>query len=1032
MDVARQALRIRPVFPVLLGLAAIFPSGIGLSQSSKAKPSAAGQVVLPVEPLGLLQLKHVQWTSREGAPSVMLSMAETRDGFIWMASRDGLFRFDGLSFEAMDAGIDREKYGLPRRVLAARDGAVWIWYPSGWLAVYRAGQLRFIKAPETGGEVFKMVETRDGAIWLAIPQIARPMQRYHRGRWEAVAPSPDRDMLVDILEAPDGAVWLSYNQSVLRRPPGRDRFERLDVPSIRGAKLAVDADGAVWMAAPSGGRRLTGPGGKWPAPLSRLLAWKNDNPRWMGIQFDRSGNLWVLGRSFGRFPRLVQEEREGADSIAYEIGNIPRMTSQRPASLLIDRKGQIWYGGPRSLDRFSIPTVVPEPDLTDVASYGDALFTSSSGAVYIGQNTAVYKVDPGSRPRLLFPTASEVASICEDREGAIWVVMRDQIVRVQGEVRTTFPRPFSETGFYGCGADESGRLWLLASSSGLYWRDGAKWRVIRPDATKVFDPYLMWRDRQDRLWVLTEPNVLTRLDGGFAERRVIGPVRGIGGIVSLLAADGSFVISGENGAAFVGPRRVTRMADRQSKSLRVATGLAQTRQGDTWVFGRGLLRFRTSDLQKAVRDPNFVIPERVLNYDDGLPNGANAQANRSMTVGGDGRIWLATIDGPVWIDPAKVAPNADPPGVVITSLNSGRTVLKDPVDVKLPAGASDITIGFSALSLSMPERVKVLYRLEGHDADWVDPGRRRQAFYTNLGPGDYRFKVIAANEDGVWNRAGAEVTVSIPPTFLQSWLFKVLCGMVILGLGWIAYSVRVRVVANRIRMRMAERIGERERIARELHDTLLQSVQSLTLRFQLAVDEMPETSAGRPALSQAIDQADVVIAEGRDRVRDLRPLVHDASFEQELDEIIDRQAFEEGVEIRTHVGGTPRALDPLAFDELTRIASEAIFNVRRHSRARHVVVETDYGSRFRVRFIDDGIGIDPAIIEAGHRPGHFGLSGMRERTKKLKGRFVVRQRPEGGTELIVTVPGAIAYREGPRRLPSWLGFRRSKRGAGDY
>ncbi|WP_232493249.1 sensor histidine kinase [Novosphingobium kaempferiae] len=1008
LDVANHSKRM----PVLSQLALIvfftFSENVSVAQPLTQISPAVGTSHVSAARLSLLQMKHSSWTSRDGAPSLVLNIGETKEGFLWLASREGLFRFDGLSFEAMDVGVDREKYGLPRRIAVARDGRVWIWYPKGWLAVYRAGHLRFIKAPEMGGEVFHIVETRDGAIWLAVAQIGQPIRRYQKGRWDTVMPNPSRDMLVDIIEAGDGAVWLSYNEALLRRALGADQFERIDVPHVRGAKLAADAGGNIWLTAPTGGRRITGPRGKWPAKTSRWFPWDADG-RFFGVQFDRNGDLWVLGRGFGRVAGLAQAERAGTNSVVFELGNIPQMSSNRPASMLVDQIGQIWFGGPRSLDRFSVPSVVPEPELTDVASYGDTLFTSSSGSVYLGQNAAVYKVEPGERPVRILATGSEVEAICEDKEGAIWIVLGDRIIQLRGEQRTNFPRPFAETGVYGCGADETGRFWLLASTSGLYWLDGVEWRSIRPDASKTFDPYAMARDAQDRLWVLTEPEVLTRLAGGFAERRAIGPTASLGKIVSLLPTSRGFLMSGEDGAALTTPTGVTRMAPKQTMALRGVTGLTETPQGDTWAFGRGLVRFRTSDFRRALKDPNFIIPERAFTFEDGLPNGANAQAIRSMTVGGDGRIWLATIDGPVWIDPAKVFSNPVPPGVAITSLSSGGRVFRDPVQVDLLAGASDIAIAFSALSRSTPDRVKVLYRLEGHDKDWVDPGRRRQAFYTNLEPGDYRFRVIAANEDNVWNRLGGTVTVSIPPTFLQSWAFKVLCGLVILVLGWIGYSIRVRTVAKRIRMRMADRIGERERIAREIHDTLLQSVQSVTLRFHLAVDEMSATEPIKPSLSEAIDQADRVIAEGRDRVRNLRPLSRAATFEAELHDIIERQAFDSSVNIGLHVSGHSRPLDPLAFDELTQIASEAIFNIWRHSEARQIDVQISYGTPFCLQFIDNGVGIDRAVADAGQRPGHFGIPGMRERTEKLNGKFSIGRRLTGGTELIIAVPGTIAY-----------------------
>jgi signal transduction histidine kinase len=239
-----------------------------------------------------------------------------------------------------------------------------------------------------------------------------------------------------------------------------------------------------------------------------------------------------------------------------------------------------------------------------------------------------------------------------------------------------------------------------------------------------------------------------------------------------------------------------------------------------------------------------------------------------------------------------------------------------------------------------------------------------------------------------------------------------------IGLVSLAYTTRLRVVASRIRRRMAERMDERERIARELHDTLLQSVQALTLRFQLVVDDLPKGAPARATLEDALDQADMVIAEGRDRVRDLRTR-RDGEIERTIADLIKRQAFDPGVDITMTTTGAARTLDPLVLDEATRIASEAIFNIWRHARAHRVAIDIGHGERFSVRLADDGVGIAGEIAAKGHRDGHFGLAGMRERARNLGGGLVVRALPEGGTEVMLTVPGHVAYRTAERRVSSW-------------
>jgi signal transduction histidine kinase/ligand-binding sensor domain-containing protein len=989
----------------------------------------AGPLSAAAQPyaLSMRQLRHATWGRPEGVPALTFAMAETADGFLWLASRNGLYRFDGLSFELMDGEIDRDVYGTPGEVLVGRDGAVWAWYPKGWLAVYRQGRVNLIRALAPGGEVATFNQTRDGAIWLGVAQIGQPFLRYRDGRWDRVSPNPNREMLRDAFESADGAFWLTYNRSVLRRPPKGDRFERVDVPVTEGTLLAADPQGAVWMAGPNGGRRLTGPNGQWPGPPSRLVRWRSADPSWQAAAFDPSGNLWVRGRDFGRVPGLVSSERAGATQLAYEDGEATLMTSSRPSGLFVDRRGNVWYGGPRSLDRFSVPSVIVEPGLTNATKYGDRLFTASSGAVYIGQSDAVYRVDPRGRPVRLFTTTTEPEAICEDREGAIWIVLGDRVVRLLNGQRTTLERPFAETGVYECGSDPSGRFWMTASTNGAYWRDGATWRsVTTAGGSAAFEPTLKASDPQGRLWILTDPQTLTRLDGRFAEARPIDTKPRLGEVRALHATSLGLLLAGSNGAALVSPSGVVQLADKQSKSLRKAIGLVETPEGDTWAYGPvGLARFKTADLAKAFADPAFVIPQRVFGYEDGLLNQPNAQSWGTMVRGGDGRLWLATIDGVAWVDPAHLPSNATAPGVAISSLASGAMTVKDPVKVRLQPGASNITIGFAAFDLTMPERVKVLYRLDGHDTEWVDPGARRQAFYTNLAPGTYRFHVIAANENGVWNRVGDTLEVSLPPTFLQSIWFKLIVVAALMSLVWALYSLRVRQVSAALEARFLVRTAERERIARELHDTLLQGFQALMLRFQAVSNKLPKDHPLHQDLEQALDRADTVLAEGRSRVRDLRSQAAKGDL---AEAIVDIASDFDGLAppIDIVIEGSSSPTTPLVGEEVLRIAQEAIRNAVSHAQATRISVVLTFSPRHLALVVsDDGIGLPAEVREAGERAGHYGLQGMRERAERIGGRLTIETKPKGGTKVSVQAPAGAAYANVPgpysvlRRLGLW-------------
>jgi signal transduction histidine kinase len=314
--------------------------------------------------------------------------------------------------------------------------------------------------------------------------------------------------------------------------------------------------------------------------------------------------------------------------------------------------------------------------------------------------------------------------------------------------------------------------------------------------------------------------------------------------------------------------------------------------------------------------------------------------------------------------------------------------------------------------------------MEGQDPDWIEAGARRQAFYTNLPPGPHRFQAIAANADGVWNVEGATVAFEIPPTFFQSRWFLALCVGLALVPFWLLYRLRVaqvaRGMAHDFDLRLDERVHERTRIARELHDTLLQSFQGLMLRFQSARDLLPAQPAKAvEALDGALDRADQAIAEGRDAIQSLRssPIASNelaqaiATFAEELN---NGDAEKGAATFRISVEGSPRDLDPIVRDDVHRIAREALRNAFHHAQADHIEAEVTYGAgELRLRIRDDGKGIDPQHMIGG-RARHWGLVGMRERAVQIGAQLDLWSEAGAGTELELRIPGGVAYRAARR------------------
>jgi signal transduction histidine kinase len=382
----------------------------------------------------------------------------------------------------------------------------------------------------------------------------------------------------------------------------------------------------------------------------------------------------------------------------------------------------------------------------------------------------------------------------------------------------------------------------------------------------------------------------------------------------------------------------------------------------------------------------------------------------------DGRLWFKSPDGVSVADPRHLAFNKLPPPVHIEQIVGDRQTYEATSavngQVRLPPLVRDLQIDYTALSLVAPEKVRFRYRLDGYDRDWQDAGNRRQAFYTNLRPGNYTFRVIACNNSGVWNETGAALSFYIKPAFYQTYWFLLLCLLSVAGLIWLVHVARVRRVAAIYKGHMEGRIAERERIARDLHDTFLQGVQGLILKFDAATKQIPRHEPARQAMENALDRADEVMAEGRDRVRNLRDATLTLrDLPAAFTRVVNENSPDGKVTFRTVVEGRLRELNPIVLEESYAIAREALINALTHSGGRNVEAEITYDrQQFRLRIRDDGRGIEPEILKAGARPGHFGLQGMRERADRIDAQLRLWSRAETGTEVELLVPATTAYR----------------------
>ncbi|MGC4055128.1 MAG: triple tyrosine motif-containing protein [Paludibaculum sp.] len=563
--------------------------------------------------------------------------------------------------------------------------------------------------------------------------------------------------------------------------------------------------------------------------------------------------------------------------------------------------------------------------------------------------------------------------------------------------------------------ERSGRLWISIEGKGVYRLNGASWNTLESLGGPKGSALAAFTDSTGRTWFGFQNATVAVVEGDAL--RTFSRKDGLpaGSISSFQDSGPNVWLGGNNGVTLFSGGRFHPVAPADGGEFTGITGMIAS--SGLWLNERrGIIHIPTEEVKLLQSDPRHRAKFELFDLRDGLPQQRPGSiASPSAIQTNNGLLWFATPGGLVWIDPKRIPRNALPPPVAIETLVAEGRTYGASAPLALPAHTANLNITYTALSLAIPERVQFRYLLEGVDRAWQEVGTRREAFYNNLGPGSYRFRVLACNNDGVWNETGAALEFSIAPAYYQTWWFAALCGLAALAGLWSLDLLRVRQVTAQLHERLGERLAERERIARDLHDTLLQSVQGLMLHFHAVLRKLPGEDPLRPVIENALRTADQVVVEGRDRVRGLRAA---EDSQQDLALLLSRCGEEfsntSKTSFRMSIVGTPCILDPIVRDEVVAIGREALVNAFRHAQAAAVEVEITYDrSALRLRVRDDGKGIDQRTLDKG-MPGHWGLSGMRERAQKLAGHLNLWSRPGAGTELDLSIPAKVAYPRTPR------------------
>ncbi|CAN5423054.1 sensor histidine kinase [soil metagenome] len=968
----------------------------------------------------LAQFHHTVWRAQDGAPTEVVTLAQTTDGYLWLGTGSGLFSFDGIRFKDYQPKVGGT---LPSSnisaILALPDGGLMIGYRFGGISTIHGERAVHYGAAEgvPDGAVYAFAIDRAGATWAAT---LGGLLRFDGSRWQVAGadwgytPSRAANLFLDR----DGALWVNGGDRLMVLRAGARRFEDSGI-AVERMVMRQSAAGRLLMSDAPGHFRLAD---DKAAPVGNLKL--KQSP--YGMLFDREGGLWIASYDDG-VQRIADVDRVLASEQAWThvkpevFAREQGLSSDVALSALEDREGTIWVGTRAGLDRFRRSNLVQVklPPATVQITLG----AGADGSLWIGSRTRpamqlsgdTLSTGPGPVP---------VTGTWRDPDGDLWFGGAGNLWRRHAGRFESVPMPptSGDGDVQALVRDGDGALWVAVIRAGLFRLGEKGWE--RDGGMAGFpglNPLVATRDEAGRTWFGYPAGQVAMLEHG--KLTGFGAEQGVqrGNITAVFVRGEHLWIGGEAGLDRYDNGRFNAIQTTDDHGLAGISGIVETAAGELWLSGRfGIFRVPKTELDRVRSDPSHRIAVQRFDHEDGLPG--LPQQHRplpSAIEGTDGRLWFSTIDGVAWTDPTRLRSNPLAPPVTIESLTVGAQDVPLGSTPQLTAGTHDLRIAYTALSLVIPQRVRFRYRLEGNDTGWVDAGGRREAFFTNLGPGHYRFTVIAANDAGVWNTEGASLPFEIEPQFWQTWWFRTLCGMLVLVLLWLLYRARLRQIGNRIRARIEERHTERERIARELHDTLLQSITGLILQFHTASRRVEDPDT-RAAMERGLDRAEQVMVEGRDRVMGLRRSVSDEDLDlpQTLSGYCDELAAGSSVAVSVTVSGVSRALQPLAFDDVSLIAREALSNSLMHSQARTIAIGVDYSdASLRVSVKDDGVGIESGVLEAGGRPYHWGMHGMRERALRLGARLSIQSSATAGTSIELVVPADIAYLE----APSWLG-----------
>jgi PAS domain S-box-containing protein len=748
----------------------------------------------------IVQFAHTAWGPKDGAPSPVTALAQTSDGYLWLGTPGGLYRFDGITFEHYQPQSgELFPVSSVSSLLALSNGDLWIGFSSGTINLLRNGHTTNYTSHDglPVGGIWSLAQDREGIIWAGTHV---GLARFEGNRWKEVGKDWNfpAGLVRTIFLDRQGTLWVSTEDTLVFLPAGAKRFQPTGIHVGQVSQIIQALNGKLWMAETTRSVR--------PVPLSDKRKPSDETEVRVGsvkTLFDNEGALWITtigdGLRRSQAPELLRGRIEEFSTAVESFTAKEGLSDDVIRAILQDREGNIWVGTDGGLDRFH-KTNLTSLVLPFKFRRGTIWAAGDAGDLRIENVTPMVRVHEGhadpSQP--FFPTSA--ISAYRDPAGAIWWFCPFAIYRYYAgsytkiELPPSFPKPYTE-GEIAMTEDGTGSLWL-AAVEGLFYREKGEWqRLETASEFAKLSPVTAFTDWMGRAWFGSESSTIIIVDQGKIQRvfhandSLVGNIRAINGRGQHIWVGGQLGLASFDGNGF------RRMMPADAEIFNSVSGIEETSDGSLWLAEkRGAIQIPATEVQQFLGDPSYRVKYRVFDSFDGLrgtyPNVIQAT---------DGKLWFSTSDGIVWVDPVNISTNTLPPPVLIRAATANGRQVGPLTNLTLPPRTTNLQIGYTALSLSVPEKVRFRYRLEGVDRDWQDVGTRREAFYNGLGPGKYHFRVIACNDDGVWNEEGAHLDFTIAPAWYQTIWFRGLYALVLIALVWAAYQIRVHQLQARER-----------------------------------------------------------------------------------------------------------------------------------------------------------------------------------------------------------------------------------------